>query len=43
MINQIMYDYIKTLNQEEFIAQIKNKTFSKNLLTQEIKLKLVKV
>ena len=43
MINEIMYEYIKTLSPEEFKRQIKNKTFVENCMKGQVKLKLVKV
>lgn len=43
MINEIMYNYIKTLTPEEFKQQIKNKTFAEKCITPEVKTKLVKV
>ena len=43
MINEIMYKYIKTLTPQEFKKQIKNKTFVDNCITEDVKIKLIKV
>ncbi len=43
MINEIMYNYVKSLTPDEFKQQIKNKTFAEKCFTPEVKVKLVKV